>query len=456
VEAGPWAGHVLGYELDSGRAGRWVPWHQAAQFQETSPAAQAAFRAWLQRKYGSLAALRVAWGQPRQPLPDSPEVKAGYIFTQWAQIMIPSATYLLDPKSPSLYDPSGQEDLADYQQFLGEYTAEVILDLIKAGREVSDPARLWGACYGHLLWWPEDDWPPSLAGHLGLSRLLAADEVNFLVGPPGAPLTPTSAVQSIELRHKWYFEQLPGEEVDGGRFVHGGYLVPSGPPPPQAPGATPQAPEAPAGPPWALVVDQRSLAHLSPSGDLQRVTLQTQAAELQSQGWPEVWLPGDLPAARSDYAGYLLAATYYVPEELREALIRRTRPGTVLVWLYAAGALDGGFIDPSAIFRLTGLKATLLSSTGALRIEVPPGEPLFTPDADKPLLWGPLQPVQPRFVLVTGEETVGSMTGSDWPGLGLRWDQGALTVYSAAPGVPGEVLRRLAAEAQRKAGAQSP
>lgn len=452
VETGPWAECVFGYELDSGRGGRWVPWHQAVELQETSPAAQAAFRAWLQRKYGGLAALRVAWGQPRQPLADSPEVKAGYIYTQWAQIQIPSLKYMLDPASPGIYDPSGQQHLADYQLFLGEYTAEVILDLVRAGREAGGSGKQWGACYGHLLWWPEGDWPPSLAGHLGLSKLLAADEINFLVGPPGAPATPTGAAQSIELRGKRYLEQVEQSVgTAGDTSAPTVWLRRSGPSLRTAPWlGRPES--SPGSAPWALVLDERSLAHLSPGGDLQRVTLQTQALEIAGLAWPEVWLAGDLPAARSDCLGYVLAATYYVPDALREAVIRRARPGTVVVWLYAAGTLDGGFIDPSGIFRLTGLRVTMLNSAGSLRIEIPPGEPLLTPEADRPLLWGPLRPAQPRFVLLAGDENFGTLAGSTWPGMGLRWDRGALLVYCVAPGIPGPVLQRLAAEAQRRAG----
>lgn len=442
VVASGYAASIAGYELDAGRAGRWVPWHQAAQFQETSLPAQVAFRQWLQKRYGSLAALRVAWGQPRNPDLGAPEVKEGYILTQWAQIKVPALAYLLDPKSPTLYDPSGQQHLADYQLFLGEYTADVILDLVKTGREGGGATKLWGTCYGHLLWWPEGDWPPSLAGHLGLGKLLAAEEISFLVGPAGAPTRPTSAVSSIRLRGKAYLEQpadKPGTLVvaqsrsDLAEFDNG----PRG--------------KSPASP-WALVIDERSLSHLSPGADLQRVTLQTQAAELQKLGWPDMWLAGDLPTAPRSYGGYLMAATYFVPEELREAMIRRAQPGTVTVWLYAAATLDEGFTDPSAIFRLTGLKATLMNAAGSLRIEVPPGEPFFTPVSDQPLQWGPTLPVQPRFVLVTGEDTMGSMKGSPWPGLGLRWDKDALVVYSAAPGVPGEALERMREEARRRAG----
>jgi hypothetical protein len=209
-----------------------------------------------------------------------------------------------------------------------------------------------------------------------------------------------------------------------------------------------------AGLPWALVIDERSLSHLSPGTDLQRVTLQTQAAELQAQGWPDAWLAGDLPASdRTSYGGYVMAATYFLPVEVQVAItVRARRPGTVTVWLYAPAALDAGYIDPSAIFRLTGLKVTVLNAAGSLRVEVPPGDPFFTPEADKPLQFGPLLPVQPRFVLVNGDDAVGTLPGGRWPGLGLRWDKGALIVYSAAPGVPGEALLRMAQEARRKAG----
>jgi hypothetical protein len=450
VEAGPWAGRVLGYELESGRAGRWVPWHQAAPWQETSPAAQMAYRTWLQAKYASLTDLREAWGQPRQPDLESPEVKAGYILTQWAQIKPPAIASMLDPKSPTLYDPSGQQDLADYQQFLGEYTAQVILDLVRAGREVAPATRQWGACYGHLLWWPEGDWPPSLSGHLGLGKLAAADEINFFVGPPGAPMTPTTAVNSLTLRGKAYLEQ-PAETV---KAVRGGAIFRTAAQARQTAALPAGAAGDHPGTEWALVLDERSLSHLSPGTDLQRMTLQTQAAELQEQGWPDAWLAGDLPALdQGRYGGYVMAATYFLPVEVQAAItVRARRPGTVTVWLYAAGALDSGYIDPSAIFRLTGLKATILNSPGSLRVEVPPGEPFFTPESDTPLQWGPRLPVQPRFVLISGDETVGALPGSNWPGLGLRWDKGALIVYSAAPGVPGEALKRMAEEARRRAG----
>jgi len=455
VEQAPYRERILGYELDSGRGGRWVPWHHNAECQETSPVAQAAFRAWLQKKYGNLASLRVAWGQPRQPVPDSPEVKAGYIFTQWAQVKVPSAAYMLDPKSPSLYDPSGQQHLADYQQFLGEFTADLILNLIKAGREVSAGNRAWGACYGHLFWWPEGDWPPSLAGHLGLAKMRTDPALDFLVGPPGAPLLPTTATASLTLHRKRYLEQPAADAPLAAGHLSTADLICRTPQQARAAWhsqANAPSPQPPAPPRWAYVVDEQSLAHLSPGTDLQRTTLVDQAREMAvaDPGW-EAWLLSDLAAAPEGYQGHLMAATYFLPPEVRAAVLPRcTRSGTLTVWLYAAGTLDAGFIDPSALFRLTGFKATMLGQPGSLRIEVPPGEPYFTPVSDRPLQFGPRLPVHPRFVLVTGEDTVGTIPGSQWPGAGIRREQGALLVYSAAPGIPGEALGRLA-EAARQA-----
>ncbi len=454
VEQARYRERIIGYELDSGRGGRWVPWHQSAECQETSAAAQAAFRAWLQKKYGSLTTLRVAWGQPRQPVLDSPEVKAGYIFTQWAQIKVPPAAYMLDPKSPSLYDPSGQQHLADYQQFLGEFTADLIVSLIKAGREASAGNRIWGACYGHLLWWPEEEWPPSLAGHLGLAKLRTEPAVEFLVGPPGAPLVPTTVTASLALHRKRYLEQpAPEAALPADRPFAGGVICRTLE---QARAAARSEfdtvpPQPRPEPRWAYVLDEQSLAHLGPGTDLQRVTLVDQAREVAvaDPRW-DPWLLADLAAAPEGYQGYLMAATYFLPPEVRTAFSRRCqRPGTLTVWLYAAGALDGGFIDPSAIFRLTGFKTTMLGPAGSLRIEVPPGEPYFTPLSDQPLQFGPRLAIQPRFVLVTGEDTVGTIPGSQWPGVGMRREQGALIAYSAAPGIPGEALRRLAEAAHQ-------
>jgi hypothetical protein len=420
VEALPGGAHVFAYELQSGRGGRWAPWNQTAACLENSPALQTAYRAWLQHKYGDLAALRVAWGQPRQPWPNSPEVKAGYILTQWAQIKPPAASALLGAAGPSLYDPSGQEHLADYQRFLGDSTADTILSLVKAGRAAST-GRQWGACYGGLLWWPTDEWAPSLSGGLGLSKLLAGPDLDFLTGPPEAPVAVTGLAGSVRQHGKVWLEQ-PAAGVAPAPAPEPGVLAPA-----------------------VYVVDEASLAHLGPGADLERTTLQEQAAQLTASEIPwEGWLLGDLPAAPDNRRLYVMAATYYLPDRVRAALENHLhRPGTATVWLYAPAALDGGYIDPSAIFRLTGIKTTLYTSGGSLRVTLPAGDPLLTPDQTEPLVFGPQDPVQPRLVLIGGAEAAGTVADSGWGALGVRRDHGAIIVYSAAPGLPAAVLRNL-------------
>jgi hypothetical protein len=370
---------------------------------------------------------------------DSPEVKAGYILTQWNQVTIPPADVLLNSTRPALYDPSGQESLADYQQFLGESTADTILSLIRAGRQLTPTNRLWGACYGHLLWWPEGDWPPSLAGQLGLGRILASSELDFLVGPPQARDFPTTLLGSVHANGKFYLAQPAATVTDVRRLCSspGGVICSTAA---QARSAL-DALTQPAALKAALVVDEDSLAHLSPATDLQRATLTEQAQQLTTlSGLWEGYLLRDLLAA-PDCPLFVMAATYRMPEQLREPMLRRLQaPGATVVWAYAAGALDSGFIDPSAIFALTGLRVTMFSSGRLLRIEVTPSE------AEGPLLYGPEQLVQPWFPLLEGSEALGQIADQPWTGLGLRREGGAVVVYSAAPGVPAPVLADLLRE----------
>lgn len=449
LEESPLAGHILGYELDSGRSGGWQPWPQQAEYQDNSIAAQTAFRTWLRRKYTTLADLRVAWGQPRQPVENSPGVQEGYFFTQWTQIKIPPAKLLLDPQQPSLYDPSGQQDRADYQQFLGESTAEIICRLAQAGRAVASGRKLWGACYGHLCWWPPPGWPPSLSGQLGLSRILAGPEIDFLVGPAGAALFPTAPLASVRAHGKLWLEQ-PASEPDVDEIVASGagLICADSDQLRAAYRSAPVGDELSAPAQVALVVEETSLAYLSPATDMQRLSLQEQARELHAAGLRyDVWLLSDLLAQPADYPFYVMAATYYVPPDLVPVIQRRLRqPGQVALWLYAPGAL-GEFIDAGVSHQLTGLGLTLVSGPGSLRVEVPPGDPNFTKDSTTTVTYGPTQPVRPRLLLVGGAETAGHLADSPWPALGLRRQEGAVTVYSAAPGVPAEILRCLAEQA---------
>ena len=443
VDQAPWADRVVGYELDAGRNGGWAPWYQDAAYQETGPAAQAAFRTWLQRRYGDLVELRSAWGQPRYPVAESPEVRQGIFFTEWTQITVPAAATLLDPSQPNLYDPSGQQDRADYQLFLGQHTADAILELLAAGRAATATPRLWGACYGHLLWWPAGDWPPSLSGQLGVGRLLQSGGPDFLVGPAGAEVGPSGPLGSLGLYGKLWLEQVAAQPAGAAAALVGAGAGAVCATPEQYAAAT-VTPRPEKAPQVALVLDEPSLAHLSPVGDLQAATLREQARELQAAGlaW-EPWLLPEMGAADEGYPLYLMAATYAVsPEMLAQLRPRLEAPGTTTLWVYAAGALRG-FIDASAVYQLTGLPVTLLTTPGSLRATLAAGDPVFSAGATQELSFGPRDPVQPRFALLASGEVAGRLNGTSWPALARRHLAGATIVYSAVPGVPGAVVRSL-------------
>jgi len=343
---------------------------------------------------------------------------------------------LLDPKRPTLYDPSGQEDLADYQQFLGDFTADTILGLIRAGRQVAAPGRLWGACYGHLLWWPAGAWPPSLSGQLGLGRILAGSDLDFLVGPPGAGAVPTTLLGSVQMHGKLYLAQ-PGPQVaDPSRLLAcgAGILCSTG-----AQAAAAQAPATQPDLAAALVLETASVAHLSPAGDFQRATLQGQAQELEALGgrW-QGFLLSDLPAAEPCPLE-IMTATYEVPDEVLVPLQERLKQPGVVVWVYAPGTLASGYIDPGGIFDLTGFQATIFLQPQVVRISASAA----LSGGDTAVLYGPRDPVAPWFGLLEGQHAIGQIADTAWSGLATRNQDGTLSVYSAAPDLPAGVLAQL-------------
>lgn len=463
LEASPFADHIIGYQLMAGEDGRWACWGNRQGFVDESGAAQAAFRRWLQHKYVGLPVLRVAWGQPRRPLRDSPGVKQGYIFTQWSQIIIPSAGQLFDPQAPALYDPTIRQPLIDYQQFVSAEMAETILNLAAVVKEATGGRKLCGVAYGHLL----DSWPPpgsvQLAGHLALSRILAADQIDFVVGPQQAELFPATALSSIRAHDKLYLVQ--SDEHRGGRLVQAavsgagfiyqarGDIEPSLPALAQARAAfealgeqSPDDTQQPVAP-IALVVDENSATYVKPACELSRAVLAEQARQVQQAGVPvDIWLLDDLLAGVvPEYKMYIFPNAFALTRRQRQALreVLTTAEATT-VWIYAAGAIEHA-ITGSSMRDLMGIAPTVSTKPGLVRVVVPPGDPLVSPQGTAPLVYGLAGLVSPRFLIVDKEaQSLGNLQGSSWPGLATGTRQGHRCVYSVAPGLPASVLAGLA------------
>ena len=468
LDAAPLADHIIGYQLMAGENGRWACWGNSQGLVDESSAAQVAFRRWLQDKYVGLPVLRAAWGQPRRPLLDSPGVKQGYIITQWSQITIPAAPRLFDPVAPALYDPPVHQQLIDYQQFISAQVANTIADLAGVVKETTEGRKLCGVAYGHLL----DDWSGQgsvqLAGHLALSQILATPQIDFLVGPPPPQLFPTTALSSVIAHNKLYLAQgdehtpqrLAQAAASGVGFIH---LATEEAPVPSS-SALKQARAAfealaeqslkdgqPFVPRVALVVDENSATYLKPACELTRVVLTEQARQVQRIGLPvDVWLLDDLLAGLlPDYQMYVFADAFALTSSQREALHQRlAAAGGVVVWIYAAGAIEQA-VSGASMRDLMGIRPTVLTKAGPLRVVIAPGEPPVSSNETSPLEYGLTGVLSPRFMIVDKEaQSLGKLKGSSWPGLVMTTQGAAPWIYSVAPGLPASVLASLVSSAE--------
>jgi len=463
LEASAFADHIIGYQIVAGEGGRWVQWGNSQGVIDSSAAAQVAFRQWLQHKYVGLPALRVAWGQPRRPLRDAPGVAQGHISTQWSQITVPGVGQLFDPQAPALYDPVVHQPLIDYQQFVSAQVAESILKFAGVIKEATDGRKLCGVAYGHLL----DHWfPPAsvqLAGHLGLSRILAADHIDFVLGPAQSALFPVTALSSIQAHDKLYLAQgdenscarLAQAAVSGAGFIYhaaediepavaalaqaqAAFEVLAEPPPDDT-----QQPVASV----ALVVDEHSATYLKPACELSRAVLTDQARQVQQAGvCVDIWLIEDLLAGVvPEYKMYIFPNAFALSRRQRQALREvLTAPTATVVWIYGAGAIDHA-ISGATMHEVMGIAPTVSTKPGPVRVVIPPGDPLISPQATVPLVYGLADLVAPRFLIVDKEaQSLGKLQGSSWSGLATITTEGHRSVYSVAPGLPASVLARLA------------
>ncbi len=434
LEVSPWGDHIVGYQLMAGEQGRWAIWGNTQGMLDASLTAQVAFRQWLRDKYIGLPVLRSAWGQPRQPLLDSPGVKQGHIITQWSQISIPSAAELFAATEPALYDPAAHQSLIDYQQFLSAQVAETLLNFASAVKEATNGYKLCGVAYGHLL----DKWPGQgsvqLAGHLGLGRVLAAEQVDFVVGPTSSPVFPTTAPSSILAHDKLYLAH--SSEANGEQ-------------PPtvwRAPDQQSDGADELTASSIALVVDENKDSYLKPASELRRMILTDQAHQVQQTGGRvDVWLLEDLLAGlMPDYTVYVFADAFALTAAQRQALHEQlSAPMATVIWVYAAGAIENT-ISGATMWDLMGIKPTVVTKAGPLRVVIPPGEPEVNPLGTSAIEYGLTAAVSPRFAIVGNEaQSLGKLKGSSRSGLSTVDHQGSRWIYSVVPGVPTAVLTAL-------------
>jgi hypothetical protein len=172
LAATPEGAAVFSLQVANGVYGEWHQFGFFCHDPDTGPAAERAFRRWLQARYGDDAGLARAWGRPGSTLasaraPDSPAREASAVAI--------------------LRDPARQKDVIDYFTFLHEGTADTVILMARTVRESWPRPIVTAAFFGYFycLFGRE-----AAGGHLGAARVMASPHVDCMCGTP--VYTPTA------------------------------------------------------------------------------------------------------------------------------------------------------------------------------------------------------------------------------------------------------------------------
>ncbi len=412
VEASPYAHRVIGYELLAGDLGAWRPWGASLDLgDETGPLRQAAFRNYLVQRYRNFGALRDAWGLPPMVAIGAPAgVSPGP--ATWEQIAIP--TRKPDISYPALYDPAANGAWIDMNNFRAEAPVRLIERMAEIVREATGGRKLVGACYGHMLAQSQGSWRWP---HLALTEVIESDAVDLLTGP------------------MWTDGPPPSPEIPATGKL---YLARDG--------LTLSPPDTNRDAQAALILDDISARYLSRDGGLARPLLAGQVRELLDTRVPwrthtlaEV-LAGDAPPAKV----YLFADAFKVAQAERIQLVNTLcRDRNLLIWVYAPAAIDKRMLTGRTMRNLTGLKLSLTTSPGPLRVEIAANSPVLDDHLATGLNYGAGERCPLFFSADDKADRLGTLAETEFAGLALREYGNCIVAYSAAPPIPAEVLRGL-------------
>jgi hypothetical protein len=192
---------LAGIQVADGVYGEWHMWGFYRHEPDTSLPMQAAFRAWLRKKYASDRALRSAWARPTVAL---------------ASARVPG---LSERQSPDgiIRDPSKGQQAMDYYTFQHELVAETILGYARIVRAVWPRPILTGTFYGYYF---SVFSRQAAGGHLELQRILRSPDIDYLSGPqayepeslkPGEAYRSRSLIMSVRLHGKLWLDEMDNE-----------------------------------------------------------------------------------------------------------------------------------------------------------------------------------------------------------------------------------------------------
>ncbi|MCE5249293.1 beta-galactosidase [bacterium] len=482
IKSQPYGHRVVGYHLASGGTDEWYyypnyEWFFSNKvmdnFLDYSIPQTKAFRKWLKEKYGTDAALRAAWHNKTVTL-------------ETAEIA--SKRDKLNTDLHVFYDPAHSQNVIDTYEFEAFIVADTIEYFCRVVKEATDGQAFTGAFYGYVTGAVDKVY---IATH----HLLQSPYIDFITSPSAYQFreagsgysTNRGCLTSVALHGKLWWDEndyrtylTPGKsEIEGwSPDLHSTEML-------QLRQLANQITNASAG--WwfdmgggwfdspeamamikklndiaersvqcdrtsvseiAVVVDEKSLADIELGGNLYRPLIMDQRLPVGRIGAPADWILLDDLAAAPSYKMYVFLNAFRVTEEQKRAIRQLpSRGAKAIVWVYAPGLVNST-LDASGSIELTGLNLKLLPDRGPLFVEVNDEGAAFLPGVREKLMYGTPNRVGP-FVIGddSSADVLGTMYGTDAPGLIMKTIDNVEVYFSSAPLLPESLLRGIAVRA---------
>ena len=160
--------NIAGYHPSGGNSSEWF---YGGTFQEGlngyDPSTLKAWRKWLQKKYGDDKSLRAAWNSATASISDA---------------RVPSPEERNAGES-ALLDPQKSANVIDFNLFLQDEMADMVLLAAKTVRETAPRKRLSVMFYGYGFGFSSTPKGPAYSGHYAFDRLLKSDCIDIFTSP---------------------------------------------------------------------------------------------------------------------------------------------------------------------------------------------------------------------------------------------------------------------------------
>ncbi len=160
-----------------------------------------AFRQFLRGRYKTAAALAKAWKQPT---------------ATFETANVPTPAERLGQPEQAFLDPAIQQNAVDFNFFLNDNMADIVVKLAKVVREECGRKRLVCVFYGYLFELAAQDNGPAVSGHYALRKVLDSPDIDLISGPftyynsgraPGGPQFTHTVGESITLAGKLWLNE---------------------------------------------------------------------------------------------------------------------------------------------------------------------------------------------------------------------------------------------------------